>query len=389
METNLSASSRPRPSSVASAARFEELNGIRGWAALSVVVFHMTWETFGALLPVLRNPVTGFFLDARLAVSVFFVLSGEALSSAYFAGGGESAVARLAVKRYSRLTVPIAAACLITYALYKAGLVYNVQAGGDVHRMDWMGGWLNPAPDIKGFFKYVLLDVYNTPPPEQAVIPFLWTMEVELKGSILVFGLLLMFSRIRYPWVLIVGLFALLSASRTHGDYACFLAGMSFASLRSNGYFSRAQHLRFAPIVSWFVVVTIAVLDGLSHWKDVAHDFTALTAVILLFAVFCNSQLCAFFASKVSLFLGRLSFPLYLVQFPFLVSLTSFAICYAKSYGEITPPSMLTIAVASIAGCLLAAYAFEPVERLTHWIGNRTAALLIADPPRFPAGGNS
>jgi peptidoglycan/LPS O-acetylase OafA/YrhL len=285
--------------------------------------------------------------------------------------------------------VPIAAACLITYALYKAGLVYNVQAGGDVHRMDWMGGWLNPAPDIKGFFKYVLLDVYNTPPPEQAVIPFLWTMEVELKGSILVFGLLLMFSRIRYPWVLIVGLFALLSASRTHGDYACFLAGMSFASLRSNGYFSRAQHLRFAPIASWFVVVTIAVLDGLSHWKDVAHDFTALTAVILLFAVFCNSQLCAFFASKVSLFLGRLSFPLYLVQFPFLVSLTSLAICYAKSYGEITPPSMLTIAVASIAGCLLAAYAFEPVERLTHWIGNRTAALLIADPPRFPAGGNS
>jgi len=77
---------------------------------------------FGQLIPALRNPVTGFFLDGKLAVSIFFVLSGEALSSAYFCGGGELAVVRLAVKRYSRLTVPIAASSLATYCLYKSGL---------------------------------------------------------------------------------------------------------------------------------------------------------------------------------------------------------------------------------------------------------------------------
>src|SRR5258706_1988331 len=95
------------------AIRFHEIDGLRGWAALSVVVFHLYWETFGVVMPGLRNPATAFFLDAGLAVSLFFVLSGEALSAAYFAGKGEVAVVKLCVKRYTRLTIPIAATCLV------------------------------------------------------------------------------------------------------------------------------------------------------------------------------------------------------------------------------------------------------------------------------------
>jgi hypothetical protein len=34
-----------------SKARFNELDGILGWTSLSVVAYHMTWETFRVVLP--------------------------------------------------------------------------------------------------------------------------------------------------------------------------------------------------------------------------------------------------------------------------------------------------------------------------------------------------
>ena len=37
--------------------RLDLLDGVRGWSALSVVLFHVFWETFGALVPAFRNPI--------------------------------------------------------------------------------------------------------------------------------------------------------------------------------------------------------------------------------------------------------------------------------------------------------------------------------------------
>ncbi len=79
------------------------------------------------------------------------------------------------------------------------------------------------------------------------------------------------------------------------------------------------------------------------------------------------------------MFLGKLSFPIYLVQFPFLVSVTSGAICYAQNRSVITPSIALMIAVASIFGCAIVAYGFEPVETLTRWTGNRVAAAVLSN----------
>jgi peptidoglycan/LPS O-acetylase OafA/YrhL len=94
------------------------------------------------IIPYVRNVWTTFFLDGRLAVSVFFVLSGSALSSAYFAGKGRRAVIALLIKRYPRLTIPILATSLILFGLYACGLVANVEAGHLVLRDDWLGLFL-------------------------------------------------------------------------------------------------------------------------------------------------------------------------------------------------------------------------------------------------------
>jgi peptidoglycan/LPS O-acetylase OafA/YrhL len=361
--------------------RLEELDGIRGWAALCVVVFHLTWESFGVIVPALRNPVTGFFLDGGVAVAVFFVLSGEALSAGFFAGGGSRAVLRLAVKRYTRLTIPIVAACSLTLALYDAGLTFNVPAAQYVQRSDWLGSFINPAPTLHAALRYMFLTVYTSVAPQHALIPFLWTMKFEMLGSIMVFAILLGVSRLagrwrRGLWIFVALVFISFITTKS-GQLACFLGGVGFGWLRSEGFFQRMHASRRAQYWSWVVIAIIGALDGWSHLKVVDRRMVPLASVVLLGAVFCNRAVCAAFACRLSRWLGRLSFPIYLLQFPVLVSLTSYAICFAAARGALHGWVLAAIDVGSLAVCLTLAWAFIPVERLTQWVGNAVAARVM------------
>jgi peptidoglycan/LPS O-acetylase OafA/YrhL len=341
----------------------------------------MTWETFGVVLPPLRNPLTGFLLDGGIAVSAFFVLSGEALSAGFFAGGGTSAIYRLALKRYTRLTIPVIAACTLTLLLYKAGLSYNVAAAQLVHRSDWLGSFMQVAPGLRESIEYMLFNVYTNVPSQHAVIPFLWTMRFELFGSILVFGLLLGLSRLRGRGLIVAWLFiGLLFAATIYGrqdHLACFLAGLGFARLRSLDFFVRAQSDRRVQFVTWIAILVIATLDGFSHWLLIGRAWVPLASVLLVFAVFCNRRVCAAFTTRLSHALGRISFPLYLVQFPVLISVTSYAICYAGSRDLLRPWEIAAISATSVLACLAAARAFDPVERFTRWLGNAITSLIL------------
>src|SRR5690242_4690965 len=109
--------------------RVHEIDGVRGWAALSVVVFHLFWELFGGEVPTFRSAALRFWLDGPLAVYVFFVLSGDALSWPFFASGDARILDRTVVKRYFRLAIPIFYSSLLCFLLMRAGLTFNHQAG--------------------------------------------------------------------------------------------------------------------------------------------------------------------------------------------------------------------------------------------------------------------
>jgi peptidoglycan/LPS O-acetylase OafA/YrhL len=362
------------------ATRFHELDGLRGWAALSVVAFHLYWETFGVAAPGFRNLATAFFLDARLAVSLFFVLSGEALSAAYFAGKGEAAVIRLGIKRYTRLTIPIAATCLIVFALDRLHLVRNFEAARIVGREDWLGGFLQVPLSAGGYVRYALWGVYGEVDPRAAVDPFLWTMRYELAGSVLVFGVLLVFRRLPAPWMVLLALALALMTNAATAYLACFLFGTAFAAARVNGVFARIQDAPGSGMLSYGA---LAVLGSLDAWANLS-GFTAnpvLFTIPILFAASCNRRVCAALASRPSRLLGRLSFPIYLVQFPILVAFTSGAIVYASAHGGLTTASLWAISTLSLGLCLAGAVAFLPVEGLEKRVGDRLTRLLRVPAP--------
>ena len=165
---------------------------------------------------------TGFLFDGQLAVCVFFVLSGEALSAAFFAGKGDASTIRLAIKRYPRLATPILAASFVVFALDRLGLVFSREAALIVHRADWMGGWLPLPPTFADTLRYSLVDVFTSAGADHAINPMLWTMRVELPGSFIVFAILLIWKRFSRPRLLLLGLFVVAMAAPT-GSTANYL----------------------------------------------------------------------------------------------------------------------------------------------------------------------
>lgn len=360
-------------------ARLYEIDGIRGWAALVVVLFHVFWEIFGVAAPGLRNPVTGFLIDGRLAVSIFFVLSGEALSSSYFAGRGRQAVARLAIKRYPRLMLPIFASCLVIFALSQANLIFNTQAAEIVGRADWLGTFLNFSLTLSGTAKYSLVSVFTQEPRDaHAVNPFLWSMKVELIGSLLVFATLSTLQYFRQPLNPLVAMMMLLLLIPipTMTNLACFFAGMIFARLRSEGRWEAIQDYRLS-LYSWLVIIALGSISGTVNWLEQGYDYKPLFAIPIVAAIFASKPMCSFFSSRLSRFLGSISFPLYLMQFPVFISLTSWMIVRLSIGGQLSIAHILVIASATLVACVVAAVLFRPVDTFTRWVEGQLSAFLF------------
>ncbi|WP_293976365.1 acyltransferase family protein [Sphingomonas sp.] len=364
----------PGREGAARADRLHEIDGIRGWAALAVVIYHMFYETFGMLYPAFRNPLTETF-NGRYAVGIFFILSGEALSASFFAGGGMRAVASLAVKRHSRLSIPIFAAALLVWILQQSGLIFAHEAAGLVHREDWLGTFVSQPISLLTCLQYALIGVYVGDPATGQIVPFLWTMSVEMMGSILIFILLSLWDWLRYRAVILVILGLLLLSSGVACYYAGFVAGLFFASARRQGMIGRIRRWRWMPALSGIAIVALLAAMYASRLRG--ERFYVMLEVALLAAVFVNPWAVSFFSTRVSRFLGHISFPLYLVHFAVLISFTSGMIVHFGGGAALDQRMAATIASASVAAAIVAAILFEPVELLTRMFGKWLARTIV------------
>lgn len=344
--------------------RLFELDGLRGWASLSVLLFHIFWEMFGNLVPSFRNPLTAALFNGQMAVAIFFVLSGEALSTPYWASGNRRSVVRQVIKRYPRLTLPIFFSCLLVFILMTLGLSSSREAATLVNSPDWLGSFLAFSPDLASFLKYATFDVYAFHTEKTSYNPFLWTMKTEIIGSFIVFCLLLIERHIRFKTITFVAVS--IAFFYTKSFICLFLIGMVFGRLHMDGTFLRLRQTRWVQIVS--PVVILAVFAFIAHKQAVGHSGIrpySLAATAFVFAIHANNAISDFLQNRISLFLGKISFPLYLVHFPVIISLTSGAVVFAHAHDALTVPWVTAIAVTSTAVSLVAAIAFERLEGVT------------------------
>jgi len=347
--------------------RVHEIDGVRGWAALSVLLYHFFWLLLGNTLTLARSPELHFWLNGPLAVYIFFVLSGDALSWPFVSTGDTLLLDKTVLKRYFRLAIPIFYSSAIVYLLMRAHLIFNREAGPIVGS-SWLGGFLSFSPSalslVNFSFSRVFLDFAAYP---NSYNRFLWPMPVELVGSFLVFGFC--YGIARRQRALHLTLAAALITLSLSEYFSLFFAGLCFALLRQRGVFDRMRASAFGRFGAPALIVAAIAIDTIdSTWRLFLNDrapiegrLYSILAIVIVFGIYSNRGLVHFFGNRVSRWLGTVSFPIYLLHFAVMCSLTSFLLLETTGRGG--PGIYTAIATISILVTLAAAWGFEKLER--------------------------
>lgn len=356
--------------------RVVALDGLRGWAALSVVFFHLTWETFGALFPVFRTWPFALFGNGPYDVALFLMVSGYVLTVGGWRKPDKRPIVRAIAKRYLRLTIPILVSVLIFWALAAAGLTASRAAGQIVNRPDWLAQFANLRPNFVDAVWFGLVQVYIYA-YQQSYGPFLWTMTVELWGSFLVLLACIIELPGVWGYLLLLGLTGV--SFYVHRDpyfpiAACYPAGAIVALLVRDG---RIRSGTPTDIESAFATAGIMLgitATTLDKSFDLGQQLSTASAVLTFVGVLRSRPALAFLSLNVSRWLGAVSFPLYLVQILIIITATSDLIVATNGAGWLTPWTAAGIGAVSLILCLIAAQVFLPIERLglraAGWFGD-------------------
>jgi peptidoglycan/LPS O-acetylase OafA/YrhL len=352
--------------------RISALDGLRGWAALSVIVFHLTWEMFGGIFPIYRNPWLSIFGNGAFAVAVFFAISGYVLTIGRWGRIDNPPLPLTLVRRYLRLEIPIIAAVAITYVLMSLNLTPTAQAAVIDKSPQWMGTFADFTPDPLHALWYSAVRVFWRVRTENYV-PFLWTMAVEFWGSLVVLTL----SQWTPRWG--ISYLVLLAAAVLSYFYfpqaIPFPLGALVALGQRDGWLIAKAPGRAESLIATagFLIVLVAAGQSQVLFRWQVPDL--ICGFLLFVCVMRSLPVRALLSTRLSQMLGRLSFPLYLVQYPVIISLGAGAIVTLNSGSMLTPWTAIAMMVAVGIVIVGAAFAFLPVEvftlKLIRRIGSR------------------
>lgn len=336
--------------------REHHLDGLRGWAALFVVFGHIG-PMF--LLANQRLEAIPFFWDGQLAVYVFFVLSGFVLSIGHFKEGARSAAILQAVRRYPRLTLPIFASCAIAVALQKLGVMYNI-AAGDLVKSEWLESFYRFEMTWTGLFQFAAWDVYARYDGTHTYNAVLWTMPFEMLGSLLIFGLLFLSGKNRICQCISIISFMAWAVLMGSPLFA-FGLGMAIAFASAVG---QDLSIRFQSNILGGALVVAALTISLHRSLGGGPLQLSLYAAMVVLAVQLSPIFQGFLSTRLSKWLGAVSFPLYLTHLLLICSISSYMVLALADSGTLTPLSRIVIALTTVCIALIVATAFAPVERL-------------------------
>jgi putative glycosyltransferase (TIGR04372 family) len=325
------------------ASRSTHLDGLRGVASLMVFFNHLALSVLpsistlqpdasgiAALIAIGQSPLS-IAWGGDFGVCIFFVLSGYVLSQ-FCKTTNLGFVAKLA-RRYARLALPMAFSTVLAFALLKAGAFVNKEAAIRVSHSDWFALWYQMPTGLwgaigDGFWNAFIVgrSDYNSN---------LWTMRIELVGSVAIF-LLYSFAAERRLRILV----ATLAVCSSPDYYPLFAAGCLLFELFELQAPTTDDKLSIPIELTAVVLLLLGIVaggfpasgthTGISSWwhRWLSHNDSALGwhvtgAILVLIAVHQSALLRAVFGSRVMQLLGRLSFPIYLIQIPLFCSFTA------------------------------------------------------------------
>ncbi len=373
--------------------RVSRLDGLRGVAALAVVFSHLAagfrprlyfgaqggvldaWQTWFATSPLF------VLINGSFAVYIFFVLSGYVIAISVDRFTGSVAYASLA--RFVRLSIPCAASILLAAVVLSQGAP-NFERTAAIVNHGWPlamtppkdGNLWNAAlKDLLGYYYISSASVLN---------PVLWSMQKELVGSI---GIIVVFRTIQSDVLRLISLVIISILTIKYNFepyyYLCFTFGASMFIFRNliakapsyaswailaAGVFLGGKPF-FPPPIESVYSIPYAFIAGIG---GAMYIWTAGSILVVLGVLTC-APAARVLESPICQFLGRVSFGVYLIHLPLLMTLMATLFI---NFGQDSDLAFAGLSAIFIVAVYALAYAFavyvdEPATRIARWVKGR------------------
>jgi len=347
--------------------KIQYLDGIRGLAALAVVMNHFVLAFYPALFSgndshthlkagqelFISGSIFNLFYNGNFAVGIFFVLSGFLLSYRFFLQKDSEILTESAIKRYVRLVVPVSYSILFAFILMKFSLFYNQQAA-EISGSYWLGGFWRFTPNLLEALDQIFVGTFFSNVFAYNVT--LWTIAFEFTGSLMVLSFLALFGKVKNRY-LVYGL-AIIFFFQTY--YLAFILGVILSDIvaHKDGLMSkldRSKILRTGlllvgvflgsyPSTGRDVAGTTYAFLNSTFFNEPAIFYHALGAFLVILVLFDSKRMQRIFSFRPFVFLGEISFAMYLLHFIILGSFTSFI------FLQLAPHLSYSYAVLSASG---------------------------------------
>jgi len=390
--------------------RQHHLDALRGVVALLVVVAHY----FVAFYPytifgnhgiyqqrsiwenIFFYPPFGLLVAGNFAVCTFFILSGYVLSYKYL---GEipriKGIIAAMIKRPIRLGGLVLFTIILSSCLWYSGLYFNNAVSEITHSKPWFSHFWHGSFELRQLVKNIVTSLFSN---GAIYNPPLWTIPIELYGSILVFLFVLLFGNFKYR-LLIVGILLIFLKSTF---YVGFLLGIIIADIVKNHHF--ISKLKSKNIIS--IVLLILFLYFSSYPSYVYPDFMKgtiykilpdvsrfgggypmLSALLLFILVTINRQIKNVLHTPLLQSLGRVSYGLYVIHFLVIGSLSSWLFLrlnddlgYSRSFALVL---LFGIPISVLLAYWTTIYIDTPVIKFASDICKKISALVNVDTNHF------
>lgn len=300
-------------------------DGLRGIACLAVFFSHLAYTFYPYMHAAesmrysfesyIMNSPFSFFYSGSAGVYVFFVLSGFVLSSSFSKRFDSILFFAFLLKRYIRLMVPVFFSCLIGWAVY---------SHIDINRTgisEWASNLGTFDYSLRGAIFTGLIGAFGG----DGVKTYnwvLWTMKIELIGSYIL-ALLFISKKTNSAFFPAVAFLIFLSLGYYNGGdalyygLACFMSGSVI--YKTNIKLSKKSSVAILILGLYFAGYKVQSYSYSSIFSDINNYLTEYTLflfsgiLIVLFALKSNG-INNILSTKSAIFLGKISFSLYLLQ---------------------------------------------------------------------------
>jgi len=339
--------------------RLEYLDSLRGLAAYAVVAGHFFPDSW-----VKRLPIINLVTDTKLAVCLFFILSGVVLTKQnYIKNINIWWIPIQVAARLIRLAIPVFFVALFVWFLVYSNLLFNGRLPNGYEFWEAYIGLINGEIDLMRVIYFSFIETFFLYDNKTTLITPAWTMRPEFIGSILVF----IYAYLNHkgvirniPYLLIlVSIICVFTYKYLPALFYCgfFLTGVALKKISEDNL----TWLKY-PLLS---LISILIIKTILELFDIdSFELDYIFASLIIFFLMHAKSIHEVMSWRPFLWLARISFVLYLLHVPLIASFGLNLLCYFGENGVDVRVAQLIVFVFLSLLLFIISRIFLPVETL-------------------------